>query len=463
MKTIVANLKLNLNLHSWLFGFSLVILVYFNVQIMSDHKLNDQIIIGSFMCLPFFLGFLASVVLIEVMNKPFSFCLPGHKQNVKKVLIITAVLVGFFFAFLLCFLLFGGLKYARIIPIFFANLVFFLLGAELNMFARNIFALLFMMTFFLFTYNHPYEFLGGFILQHSLSMICIGLGGSITTWLLLDSPGLARRFCDNPKWTGFINFWNIEKVRRLDQFREASRKEKSKLKIKPSVEEYFLNKMKGHKFFSTGRYIWGGLYQAFGLSFSNFNPASLLFLAPFIFLFCYWPQYFWMMFLMLPIMMAMILEIPVYSSMMISNGRNERFNSALVTSLVKTGFIIVQMTIIIIFSKLAGLFMPDLELFNETFIFQTLGFQFSFLPLIAVPIVQISKLLFHKKFSWTVFLIMFFYIFFIMSINPQRLVEKNMNLNEFLILNLYSVVYFILIWITFVLVLRHICFKRSLL
>ncbi|MBN2591099.1 MAG: hypothetical protein JXA96_14630 [Sedimentisphaerales bacterium] len=463
MKTIIANLKLYINLNSWFFFMMLITLIFFNIQVVSDQDSNEQLIVGSFMCLPFFLGFMASIVLIDVMNKPFSFCLPGHRQNVKKVLMIMAVLVGLFFAFLMCYLILDRMQLACFSSIFFATLVFFLIGAELNMFARIICALIYMMSFFFFTYHYPFVILGRFILEHFLIVICIGLGGSITVWRLLDSPGLARRFCDNPKWMSFLNFWSNEKMQKLNRYKETFQKEKSKLKINPSVERFFLNKMNSHKYFSAGRYIWGSLYQAFSLPFSNFHPVNLLILLLFIFAFCYWPRYFWMVFLMLPMGMAMSIENPVYSNMMISNGRRERYKCTLVTGMVNSGFLVAIMTIIILFSKFAGLFMPDLKLSGKTLVYHAISFQLILIPLVAVPIALIFRLLSRKNNMLAVFPMLCFYFFYIMSIGAQKIFDRNVNINEIsLIMNLYSIAYLIIVWIIFVLVLRQICFKKSL-
>lgn len=463
MKTIIANLKLYINLNSWFFAMMLIILIFFNIQVASDQKANEQLVVGSFMTLPFILGFIASIVLIDVMNKPFSFCLPGHRQNVKKILMIMAVFVGFFFTFLMCFFILNRLQFNCFISIFFATLVSFLIGAELYMFARSLCALLFMLSFFLFTYHLPLIILGRFILQHHLILLCIGLGSSIISWQLLNSSGLARRFCDNPKWMGFFDFRNKEKLLRLHRFNAESQKEKSKLKINPSVERFFLDKMNRQKYFSIGKYIWGCLYQAFGVSFSNFNPVSFLFLILFILVFCYFSYYSWWMFFMIPLMMAMSFWMPVYSNILISDGRKERFYSTLVLNAAITFLLIMIMLAAIISSKVAGLFLPDLELPGKTLVFNTMSFKYAMLPFVVVPIASIFRLIFHNSTALAIGSMVFCYTLYITLFGAYGFIKNSMSLNNTpQIVNQYSIIYLVIVWIIFIGVLRHICFKRSL-
>ena len=96
---------------------------------------------------------------------------------------------------------------------------------------------------------------------------------------------------------------------------------------------------------------------------------------------------------MIPLMMAMFFQMPVYSNILISDGRRERFYSAIVLNFAITVLIIVIMSVFVLSSKAAGLFMPDLEITGKTLVFNPMSFKYCFLPLIVVPIASMFRLI----------------------------------------------------------------------
>lgn len=465
MKTVIANLKLYLpNRYFWTVHVYSLVIFFIILGAISTHKNDEQIITGVFINLPIFLGFLAGLMQIDIFNKPVSFCLPGHRQVVKQVILIITVIASLILAYIAAVFIFGNRWSSMVIPLFFVNIIFFLLGAWLTFFTRNALILIWFIIFGPSFYIRPYEILGGLIIQHPIVFISIGMLCCILIWLSLNISDIHRKFCAVPQMP-IGGLWNREKLEKYQQFKLASKKGKIKVEIKPSVERYFLNKMNSYKYFNMGRYIWGNLYKTFGPLISNFHPLSVLIIFAMLFAFCYSRQTSSFALFMYVLMLSALIQLPVHSTLLISDGRKEKFYSALGLSISYTLFILLISTIMIILTNVAEPFMPDYDYSGHTYSFHAISYTANLLPIIIVPLVLTFKLFFYKRLSLLFITIAGMYGLFIAFF---IILDKLLNFrspHEFLsiIVNPVSVVFFIfLLWVIFMAVLRRVCFKRSL-
>ncbi len=464
MKTLIANLKIYLpNRYFWPAYLYSALIIFFTVGFVADQKNDEQLVTGVFMNLPIFAGFLASLMHIDIFSKPFSFCLPGHRQNVKKVLLILCVIASLFLGLIAAVFVFGDRWSGVVIPIFFANIIFFLLGAELILITGNVLIFIWVIMFMPSFYSRPYDFLGWLILQHPVILISAGLLSCIFIWRKLNFSEIHRKLCAVPQMP-IIGMWNKERLEKYNQFKLASQKGKIRFQIKPSVERFFLKKMNKYKYFGMGRYIWGNLYKTYGPQFSNFNPLGVLFLLAMLFAFCYSRQSSPFALFMMVLMVTVFTQIPVFSTMLISDGRKERFYSALGLSITYTFYIMCICAVVIVLTNIAKPIMPDFILFDKAVSFHPISFSFILLPVLAVPFIFTFRLIFYKKHLLLFLMVIILYsIMIALFLSFQNFADAGVHEFSSVIINPYSVVSsIVLLWAIFLAVLRRACFKWSL-
>jgi len=464
MKAIIANLKLYLpNRYFWPTYFSGAVILYiFMISLRFDQKRNHGLLISAFACLHFYIGYAATMMQINIFTKPFSFCLPGHKQNAKLVLFIIGIVTCLVMAFVVVFVF--KLNPMIIPVIFFANKFFYWIGVGVSFFIRWILAVIMPLTFLSFAHLYPYELLGGFIVNHSLLVICIGLISSIFAWLILNPFDLARRFCGVPLLTGIFDFYNKEKIEKYSKYKQALKKEKMVPSINPYVEKFFLNGMKKHDFFSLGRYIWGSVY-IYAFPMEKYKPVWILFLAAIFCLYSYFMSFSVVSIFAMVIFFVAFSPVPLFSTMLVSDGRKERFYNTLYVACAACVSIMIPLFLGCLMSVIVAPYMPALNFEKlPTIVFRALSFKFCFIPLFIVPFVYLFKVMLYKKRALqlvTLFVLYILFVIFATFIGSHLKVSitdvPDLFLNPISILSLT-----VPAWFIFIAALRHVCFKKSL-
>ena len=158
----------------------------------------------------------------------------------------------------------------------------------------------------------------------------------------------------------------------------------------------------------------------------------------------------------MPGLMVAQMRLPVYSSMLISGGRNERYRCAIILVITVAVLITVMVTIIAAPSLPLATIMPDITLQGRTFTFHAMDIELFFVPLLMIPIVFTIQLIFYRKPIFMMWLIMLvFVMLFITSISWHKQLISSIN-------PMFFIGGLILCWSTFLLVSRYICMKRSL-
>jgi hypothetical protein len=215
--------------------------------------------------------------------------------------------------------------------------------------------------------------------------------------------------------------------------------------------------MSRYDYLSVGRYIWGALYKTFGIALSTWKAAFSGVLLAFVMV-CflgYMGPGKKILFIM-PGMMVAQMRLPVYSSMLISGGRNERYRCAITLVITAAVLITVMVTITAATSLPLATIMPDITLQGRTFTFHAMDIELFFIPLLMIPIVFTIQLIFYRKpilMMWLIMLV--FVMIFITSISWQKELIST-------IIPMFIIGGLILSWGTYLLVSRYICMKRSL-
>ncbi|MHC4460902.1 MAG: hypothetical protein ACYS30_05655, partial [Planctomycetota bacterium] len=386
-----------------------------------------------------------------------------HRKVVRKFIFSVAVVFNFLAS--LRFLWYPGLNSGQLVlavcSALFAGLIFYWLGVWLAFGFRNSAALIGLLPFIIF---------GGFffdlhatiertIVGNPPGVILVGVLSSVLAWLWLGNAGLARRYCGVPG-IGFFDAWNRDKMQKYRQVRLAKKWDKLRKHPSPWVETFFLGRMNRYDYVSTGRYIWGGLYTTFGIALSQLSQWKVAFSSVFsaLVLVCflgYMGPGRNILFIM-PGLMFTQMRLPVYSSMLVSGGRKERYRCAITLVITEAVLITVLATIVAALSLPLATIIPDITLRDITFAFHAMNIELFFVPLLMIPIVFTIQLIYYRKPVVMMALIM---LLFMLLFGTASFWREHLSV---VINPMYIVSLVVLSWVLFTLILRYVCMRRCL-
>jgi len=462
MSILAANLRhLYQRRGLWLVYAFLGLLVFGSIMLVLDNPIAGKGRFTWFIMIAFLTGFFATALVIEVLTKPFSYCLPGHRKTVRKFIFWIGIVINFSGSLL--FLAYPGLLSWEPLLIFCsafcANLIFYWLGVGLAFISRNTAAAIGYLWFAWFAgmFFDLHITLESAVVLCPVAVICVGLLTSIMAWFLLGDAGLARRYCD-VTWIGFMDALNRDKIQRYRKARLAKKWDK-KLKTHPNpwVERFFLGQMNKCDYVGPGRYIWGGLYTTFAVAMSQWKGGlSGLFAGLLMVCFLGYMGSGANILFFMPVFMLAHIRLPVYSSMLVAGGRNERFFTAMTLAATIAVLTTALVTIIAAFSLPLAAIMPDITLRGGTFTFHTMHIELFFVPLMMIPIVFTIQLFFFKNpYFVTVTIMLLFTLLFFTGIFLCKALIATMNP-----ISIASLL--VLSWVIFVTVLHCICMRRCL-
>jgi len=410
--------------------------------------------------LEFLIGLCVASLPVEILAKPFSYCLPGHRAVPREFLFWVGMVTSIPGS--LMFLAYPRANWwewapAICLAAFFAGLALYWIGAGLVFGVRNsslivgfVWVPLFGVTFF-----ELHAAAERVIVGHPFVVVTLGLSVTIAVWIWLGDPNWARRLCASGRIFIFDG-WNRDKIREHARRRAAAKGDKSGYNLNPQVERFFLDRMDASRHPGPGRYIWGGLYTTYGLAFSRWKTTltSLAFaLAALLYLSYSRPGGTDILFVMVGIM-VMHVRLPVNSSLMISGGRSERFLSALVLAGSITALVTVAFVAVAALSAALAPIMPEITIRGVDLTFHVTSLRLLILPAIIVPIVLALRLVFRQYAALSTLVIFFSVMFFFRVGRSERVGGL---FNPALLAGLL-----ILSWLVLVFVLRHVCMKQSL-
>ncbi len=403
-------------------------------------------------------GLMAAILQIEVLTKPFSYCLPGQWKVVRKFIFWVGTVVNFLGS--LIFLMYPGLGSLQRIPVicsaFFAGLVFYWLGVLFAFGIRNSGAWIGFFPFIIFggKFFDLHIILEQAIVENPLGVTLLGFFSSIVVWIWLGDANRARRYCGMP-WVGVFDAWNKDKLQKYNRARANIKWSKLKKYPNPWVERFFLGRMNKCDYLGQGRYIWGGLYTTFGLLLPQWQ--STIFFVLFMMFFLGYMERMWLFMLFPLIGIAGYIHSPVYSSMLFSGGRRERF--ATVITLAATTAVLGGVLFIILaaLSVPLAVIIPDITVRDVTIAFHTINIKLFYVPLVFVPFAFTINLIFYRKPIFIVLsaMLLFMLLFFFAGIGRHK--QLGAVVNPVSVLSAL-----VLSWGIFVLVLHYICTKRCL-
>jgi hypothetical protein len=444
----------------WLVYAFLGLFVFMSILIPLEHPGAGKGQYVGLVALAFVVGLILAALPIEIVTKPFSYCLPGHRKVPRKFVFCIGIVFNLFGSLL--FIMYPGLQSGQLVLVvcsaFFAGMILYWLGVGLAFGVRGSGAWIAFSPLVILggSFFGLHKVLESVIVGIPFGVILVGILSSVVAWIWLGDEGWARKYCAVP-WIGFFDVWNRFKMQRYIKVRAAVKWDKLKQHPSPWVETFFLGRMNRQGYFGTGRYIWGGLYTMFGVALSQWKAAfSGVFLALVIVCFLGYMGPGTDILFIMPAFIIAQMRLPVYSSMLISGGRKERYRCAMTLVITLAVLITVLVTVIAALSQLLAEIMPDITLRGRTFIFHAMNIQLFFVPLLMIPIVFSIQLIFYRRPIFIVLSVMlvFMLLFTTVIIWREQLSE--------VINPMYIVSPVVLSWVLFLLVLRYVCMRRCL-
>ena len=464
MTIFQANLKHLYQRKAMLFLF-LFFALLFTAVIASFVNEGGGAILGVLL-LVFYIGLFIAALQIEIMTKPFSYCLPGHGDVPVKFMFWVCVIISLVpsLAFLFRIEVVGfALVLLRCLTVFLLSTVFYWLGVWVTFGNRNwsVAMALFGFAPLVGIWTRDNTAIEGFIFGNWFVILLLAIGVNYLASRLLRDDGLARKYCGK-MWMGALDPWNREKLVKFQQVKLKEKEERTGNKrqyLSLKVEEFFLSKISDRSMNDTARHIWSGLYRTFAVLVST-SRWPLLITWPLVICFlCYIGPASGILYVM-PAFMAIQMSLHVRSPLLISGGRKERFYSALVLAMTVSVLVILTVLSIVVFSKLIAPVMPSIMFKGREMVFTQLNVKMSFLPLLIIPLAFTCNQIFPKqtilsKVLPMIVIMIGFQFFVIMGAFKKSIPMEDM-------LPLLVVGGIVLSWGLFVLVLRYVCMRRCL-
>jgi len=407
----------------------------------------------------FVFGAAAAAMQIDVLTKPFSYCLPRHSEIPRKFLFCAGLAASFLLSII--FLRYPAPDFAgRIltcVSVFSVGIIFYWFGAWIVFrFPSWTYSMAFLAwAFVVGPILNVHIILAHIITHNHFAVIASGVLVSLWAWIHWGREGLARQYCGK-MWMGTFDMWDREKLHKYQEVRLAENK---KDLVSPKIETFFISRISDAGE-NLSRYIWGGLYKSMAVMLScrscRNSWIGVLIGILLMLLFLGYISVGGNIIFILPVFTILQASLHVHSPLLISGGRRERFWTALALGTAATLLITAFLILMVLVTLCLEQIMPALTLNGRNFNFKAFDISLSFIPLFMIPVAFTLGLIFHKNSMMKIItmMILFQLIFIFLVIKPanKRIVFSGAQIIALLLCG----------WAIFVSVLRYICMKCSL-
>ena len=345
-----------------------------------------------------FLGFLIGYLQREVLSRPFTFCLPGHRTMPRKVVVTLGVLTNV--AFGVMFLWYPGLTLSGMLlasaSAACTGMLCYLFGTAVALWKRSNtgfigFLPLFVMMIVYSDLHRPLEIM---IVFHPIKMIMLSVAVCVCIYSWLGRDDRARTHCGTFTLSPG-DHWNQDRARRFRQERAAARwarKDAQPASGPNRLEQVFVPQVTRPMCFSTRRNFWAETYATLDRWFSyGLWPALLGFL--FIFLFF---GYFGTiggqrvsvpnLIFIVPLFWAAFWQYPLCGNLLLPIARRHRFAGA-ITNVI--GLVVLAMIggfVLVGLSTVLQHILPTLRIKGLDFMYRAIDMGLVFLCPLLMPV-----------------------------------------------------------------------------
>jgi len=427
---------------------------------------EDEGFIG-YLILSFFAALITTSLQKEILSKPFSFCLPGHREIPRQFIFRIGYVVNGLLG--LAFLAHTQLQFPYVLLVIcagsFVGMIFYLLGVSCVLPSMNSIALIgFLPLIILFgVFFELYKPLEAMIIYSPVQTIIIGLLICWLAWRWLGQEGLARRYCGQ-KVMGIADNWNVEKLRRYHEAKMVSKSAKSGTAFADRLNRFFMSRMRISGFFTPGQYIWGHIYMVIGKSVGSSSALGCMVTVLLFVLMGYFSvpgredTSMANIIFIAPVFGAAGLNLLPYSNILLPGGRNEKYYASLVSGFTATLLTTLPIAVMAFISILLEPVLPDIVLKGHTFGYHAMNINYCFVTLSLMPISLVVATLFPRRaIVRIIFAIVVMYVWLPFGVFGLLADSKLFEFRPSIVAGLI-----ILSWAVFLVVLRHICMRRCL-
>jgi hypothetical protein len=354
------------------------------------------------------MGLLVATLQMETSSKTFSFCLPGHRDVVRRLVFLVGLVVSLV-SLLVCAALLASLSFTGPLGLSFmppewlilvlgayfcASVTAYLLGAgvALSGIHRGGSALSFMVLVVsmcvVFDVFPPIQYP---IVHWPVAVIALALSVGLASWWWLGRRAWFRRSCVTP-WMGLFDPWDRSQVQKYRSI-YAARFTKN---IPPELDRFFQRVIGTRQPTSLAKYAWGVLYTTCVLVgpqwkwLLTFAVVAITFTA-------YFPPVAPGVISVVFFMMTGFVQPPLCTAWLVAGGRRERFFATVALILV------LGVVSALLVGALAGLthllapLAPPIRFKGLTLDPHALSFQVLAIPLVLLPVVGLLQTLFCRK------------------------------------------------------------------
>jgi len=362
---------------------------------------KGEFVLYLIICLP--LGIITAGLQQEILTKPFSFCLPGHRKIPRRLIFSVGGVVSILLSLL--FFAHPSLDFPYVLLVAcsaaLTGMTVYLLGVLPTLAFSQSIAIIgfFPLIVFATTFFGAHRLLQHIIISSPVPMIIFA--GSICTlfWFWLGRDSLARNHSGRLTLCIF-DAWSPRKVKKYHQA-QADRRLAQKGKIHfEKMETLFLTRMKKRRFFSKGRYAWGNLYIVLAAALRPWRshyPISWLLLIVFMGYFGVRDRPVSNFLFVIPVLGLLHSDLLPCRSILLPAGRNQKYYGAAFSAAAMTLITALFPVAIFLASILFDSFLPDISLKGRTFSYHPMNIRYLYLCLLFVPIALVIATIFPRN------------------------------------------------------------------
>jgi hypothetical protein len=417
-----------------------------------------------FFLVSFWTGVFAGNMQKDVLMKPFSFCLPGHRRIPKLFIFCVG---GVFNLILGCvFLIYPGLDFPYVLMLMiilaggFVGVILYCYGVcstlfELRMLLGGVLPWLALGAIILFRWDKVVQ---NMIISWPIPTILASGLVCVWFWKLFGRDTLARRHCGKLVFDDFNTSLKAQKYRQTQADRNLTA---AKAEFFERLHEFFLRRMNRYEFLGKGRHVWGNLYMVFGRGFGTWQmkhvlaSCALIFFLVLFFGFVGKGDGINVLFVILALG-GLSLDLLPYRSMLFPAGRAEKYFSTLVLAVFITFLTGVLTLALIGISVLLETLLPEFGYKADLLSYQGMDIGLFYIFLLVIPIALSCAIAFPRN--------MIVKIIFVVVLMQGWIISAGMCEQSLMdMIGLAGVLGLVaLCWIGFLIILHYVCMRRSL-